>query len=122
MAASRSRSSLRSRPGALVNQTFSWQRAVVRVQECERARRGGARTAASPPAKMLVPVVVRLVRPFFRNPEIRGLLVRQLRESCPDLVEVQPRDLLVEMLGQHVHLLLVAPGVLCELDLRDHLV
>src|SRR3954447_20328576 len=55
----------------------------------------------------LVPVVVRLVRAIDRHPDVSGLVGRELRELRPERVEVQTRDLLVEVLRQHVHLLLI---------------
>jgi len=46
----------------------------------------------------------------------------QRRELHAELVEVQTRHVLVEVLRQHVHLLLVVRGAREEFDLRDHLV
>ena len=45
-----------------------------------------------------------------------------LLEFDAEMIEMQPRDLLVEMFRQHIDLLLVPPGVRVELELRDHLV
>src|SRR5579884_2650523 len=55
----------------------------------------------------LVPVVVRLVWPLDGHADVGGLLGTQLRELHAERVEVQPSDLLVEVLGQHVHALVV---------------
>ena len=52
--------------------------------------------------RLLVPVVLRLVRPFDRDAEVVGLLLRELRELHAELAEVQPGDFFVELLGQHV--------------------
>ena len=51
-----------------------------------------------------------------------GLVLGERRELHAELVEVQARDLLVEVLRQRVHLALVEVGVREQLDLRDHLV
>src|SRR5262245_38846963 len=61
----------------------------------QRRRSGAARRRS-------VAVVARLVRPLDRHAEVIGLLLGQLRQPGAELVEVQPRDLLVEVLGQHV--------------------
>ena len=50
----------------------------------------------------LVPVVLRLVRAVDRDAEVLGLLRRQLGQLHAELVEVQPGDFFVELLGQHV--------------------
>ena len=58
--------------------------------------------------------------------DVARLLVRQLGELRAELRQLQPRDLLVEVLGQHVHADRVAAGLLLrvgpQLDLRHHLV
>ena len=54
---------------------------------------------------------VGLERPLDRHADIGRLLVAELGELDADLVEVQPRDLLVELLGQRVDLLLVLAGL-----------
>jgi hypothetical protein len=54
-----------------------------------------------------VAVVLRLVRAVDRDADVLGLLRGQLGELGAELVEVQPGDLFVEVLGQHVDLLLV---------------
>ena len=76
----------------------------------------------SPTSGPLVPVVVRLVRAVDRHAEVVGLFLRQLRQLHAEVIEVQPRHLLVEVLRQHVDLLLVLAGVRVQLELRDHLV
>ena len=50
----------------------------------------------------LVAVVVRLVRTFDRDPEVVGLLRRQLGQLDAERVEVQAGDQLVEALRQDV--------------------
>ena len=54
--------------------------------------------------------------------EILCLLRRELGQLRPDLGQVQQRDLLVEMLGQRIDLLLVLALVGPQLDLRQRLV
>src|SRR5690606_27502792 len=71
---------------------------------------------------VLVPVVLRLVRPLLRHAEILRLAVGELGEPRVELLQMEPRDLLVEPLREHVHLVLVAAGVAGELDLGEHLV
>ena len=50
---------------------------------------------------------VGLVGALDRDAEVRGLLLGERRELHAELVEVQARDLLVEVLRQRVHLALV---------------
>jgi len=50
-----------------------------------------------------VPVVIRLVRAIDRNTDVRGLLLGERGQPDAERVQVQPRDPLVEMLGQHVN-------------------
>src|SRR6185369_7612707 len=70
-----------------------------------------------------IAVGVGLVRPFLGDADVRRLLVGQLGEHRADLLQVQPRDLLVEVLRQHVDLAdLVLRALREELDLRDRLV
>src|SRR5215470_391125 len=69
-----------------------------------------------------VPIMIRLERPFARHADIFRLLVGKPRELGADLVEMQPRDLLVEMLGQRIDLLLVLVRIGPQLDLRQRLV
>ena len=47
-----------------------------------------------------IAVVLRLVRTFDLHPEIIGLALRQPGKFHPDLLKVQARHLLVEVLGQ----------------------
>ena len=58
-----------------------------------------------------IAVMVRLERPVLRNADIGGLLGAELGQLRADLGKVQARDLLVEMLGQGVDLLLVFAGL-----------
>ena len=53
---------------------------------------------------------------------IGRLLVGELGQLDAELGEMQRRDLLVEMLRQHVDLVLVFAGARPQLDLRQHLV
>src|SRR5215210_2723742 len=70
----------------------------------------------------LVAVMVGLVGPLDREAEVGGLLGAQLGELGAERVEVQPGDLLVEVLGQHVDLLGVLVVLRVQLDLGDRLV
>ena len=45
-----------------------------------------------------------LYGPCLRHADVRGLLVGQLGQHRADLLQLQARDLLVEVLGQHVDL------------------
>src|SRR4029453_4565742 len=85
--------------------------------------------AAPPPASDrsatscgLVAVVVGLVGPIHRDADVGGLLLRELRQLRVDRGEVRTSDLLVEVLGQHVDLLLVLVVLREQLALRDRLV
>ena len=66
------------------------------------ARRTGVRSVA---------VVVRLVRAGHVDAEVLGLALGQLGEPDAEGVEVQAGDLLVEVLGQRVDLLVVVAGL-----------
>src|SRR3954467_5203366 len=52
----------------------------------------------------LIAVVIRLVGAVDADADVGRLLGRELRELDADRVEVQARDLLVEVLGEHVDL------------------
>src|SRR5215469_6250101 len=58
-----------------------------------------------------VPVVVGLVRAIDRYADVGGLLLGQLGEPHAERVQMQASDLLVEVLGQHVHAELVLVGL-----------
>src|SRR3954454_3898131 len=91
---------------------------------------GDARVAPAPGASSIpataltvarsVAVLLGLERALEGHAEVRGLVVGQRREPHPEVVEVQPGDLLVEVLRQHVHTVLVGVGVREQLDLRQH--
>src|SRR3546814_19141502 len=49
-----------------------------------------------------IPIMIGLERPFDRHADIIGLLLGELAELHAQLVEVQRRDLFVEMLGQDI--------------------
>jgi hypothetical protein len=63
-----------------------------------------------------------LERTLRADADIGGLLLGQLGEPHAELAEMQPRHLLVEVLGQHVDLVLVLVGLGPQLDLGQHLV
>jgi len=73
-------------------------------------------------ASNLVPVMIGLVGPVHRNIDVIRLLVGQLGQLHPNLVEMQPRDFFVELFGQRVNLVLVLVGIGPQLDLRQRLV
>src|SRR4051812_28064787 len=96
-----------------------------------RARPAGARegsamsevlTGIADPLPALVAVVVGLVRALDRHADVGRLLGRELGELHAEAVEVQARDLLVEVLGQDVDLLVVLVVLGEQLDLGDRLV
>src|SRR5579883_3590484 len=51
----------------------------------------------TPAASVSVPIMIRLVRAGHRHADIRRLLVGELGEFDADLLEMQSRDLLVEL-------------------------
>ena len=57
-----------------------------------------------------------------RHVDVGGLLGAELGELDADLLEVQPRHHLIEMLGQHIHLLVVLGTLAEQFDLGQHLV
>src|SRR5438876_4487243 len=89
----------------------------------ESKRRGCPRLPA-PPSRvtLLVPVVLRLVRSLGRDADVRRLLGGEPGELHTQLLEVQARHLLVELLGEHVDRLPVLGGVPPQLELRQHLI
>src|SRR5712691_13355990 len=58
-----------------------------------------------------VPIMIGLERPLRRHADIGRLLLGELAEVGADLGEMEPRHLLVELLGQRVDLLLVLAGI-----------
>src|SRR5580704_4985822 len=55
------------------------------------------RNAAEPHLPWSIPVLIRLVRAADRDADIGRLFVGELGELDADLVEMQPRDLLIKM-------------------------
>src|ERR1051326_2219497 len=94
--------------------------AASRTRDEIRIRSVRMRTSGD--SSRLVAVVVRLVGPALLHADVLRLLRRELGELDAQLLEVQPRHLLIEVLGQDVDLLLVPPGVRVQLDLGEHLV
>mmetsp|Transcript_32455 Transcript_32455/g.84092 ORF Transcript_32455/g.84092 Transcript_32455/m.84092 type:complete len:454 (-) Transcript_32455:346-1707(-) len=72
----------------------------------------------------LIPVVGGLEGAVGVDIDVAGLLLAELGQLGAQLVQVQRGDLLVQVLGQHVHLLLVlaAVALIPQLQLRDDLV
>merc|ERR550517_659994 len=71
--------------------------------------------------KSLVAVVVGLVGTVNGQAQVVGLLRGQLGQLDGQGVEVRPGDLLVELLGEHVHRHGVLAGVAPQLNLCEHL-
>ena len=69
-----------------------------------------------------IPVVFGLVRAFLRNTDVVGLLLAELGQLGAKLVQVQPRDGFIELLGKRVHLVLIGSFVGVQFDLRHYLV
>src|SRR5215208_243821 len=70
----------------------------------------------------LIAVVLALVRALDRHADVGGLLGRELGEPRAERVQVQAGHLLVQVLRQHVDLLLVLVVLREQLDLGDRLV
>src|SRR5215472_7238334 len=73
-------------------------------------------------AHSLVPVMVCLVRPLDRHPQILRLLRSERGEFHPDLLQVQPRHLFVQPLGQCVHAHVIRILILPQIQLGQSLV
>src|SRR5689334_7134725 len=50
----------------------------------------------SSPESRSIPIMLRLVRPFDRHPDVVGLLLRERRESRAELAEMQARHLFIQ--------------------------
>jgi hypothetical protein len=90
-----------------------------------RLRNSGAAELSRPPLKLdprLIPVVLGFEGVGGGQAEILGLRRAECRQFDPELVEVEFGDLLVEVLWQHVDLVLVRTVVGPQLDLGQHLV
>src|SRR3954451_5945976 len=80
------------------------------------------RAVPTPGWTNLVPVVIALVGALDRNSDVGGLVRRELGELDAEGVQVEARDLLIQVLGQHVDLLAVRVRLAEQLDLSDHLI
>src|SRR5262245_39655808 len=69
-----------------------------------------------------VAVVLRLVRAVDVDVDVLRLLLGELGELAAERLHVDAGHLLVELLGQPVHLVVVLVVLRPQLDLRDHLV
>ena len=78
--------------------------AADRVGAMPRSTRSWSARIASSSAGRSVAVAVGLVRAFLRHADVGRLLVGQLGQHRADLLQVQTRDLLVEVLRQDVDL------------------
>src|SRR5262249_5975460 len=70
----------------------------------------------------LVPVTLWLVRPCLVDAEGLRLWVSQFGELSPKLLQLQSRDLLIEVLWQHIDADWILVGAGIEFDLRQGLV
>ena len=66
--------------------------------------------------------MLRLVRPDLCNTDVFGLFVGQFSDLRTDAIQVQPRDFLIQVLRQYVHLIVVIVTVLPKLNLCQNLV
>src|SRR5688572_32941710 len=96
-------------------------RAIGRTYE-KPAGEGPRRVSRSGQKPGSVAVMVGLERPLDRHADIIGLAPGEPGELDAELVEMRRRDLLVEVLGQDVALVLIFAGPAPQLDLREHLV
>src|SRR5438045_8810530 len=69
-----------------------------------------------------IAVVIRLERAVGRDDDIGRLFFRELRQLDTDLVEVQARDLFVEVLGQGVDLFMILGRIGHMLTLSNRLI
>src|ERR1700724_93413 len=69
-----------------------------------------------------VAVMVGLIGSLGRNADIARLPVRHARERHADFGTALRSDLLVELVGQRVDLLLVYSRIIPQLDLRQHVI
>src|SRR5581483_2649898 len=73
-------------------------------------------------AKISIPIMLGLVGAADRHADVVGLVLAQFGQLDAELGEMQPRDLFVERLRQHIDLFLVLARIGEELDLRQRLV
>merc|ERR1719313_1288911 len=71
-----------------------------------------------------IPVGVRLVWPLDRDTDVVCLFLCQCRELCTQSTQMEPGHLLIQLLGEEVHIILVLLllHVLEEIELRKRLV
>ena len=55
----------------------------------------------------LVAIMVRLERSLRRDSDIVGLLLAELSQLHAELLKVQPRNLLIKVLGKHIDIVLI---------------
>src|SRR6266568_1355819 len=111
-----------SKNSSLVQRKAAGAGCAIAVRVAPRDPDGNAYFRLSRSDSCSVAVVLRLVRPLGRDADVRRLLRRELRQLDAELLEVQARHLLVELLGEHVDRLPVLGGVPPQLELRQHLI
>lgn len=70
----------------------------------------------------LIPVVIRLEWSLRGYPNVFGLLFAEHVKLYPDFGQVQGRNFLIQMLWQHVHLVLILISVVPQFKLSQCLV
>src|ERR1700744_4192564 len=98
-----------------------WKAAQPLAHLTQRSRPRRTRAASDRDGRASVAVMIRLERAGLGHGDVVGLLLGELGQLHADLVEMQARDLLVQMLGQGVDLLLVLAGAGEKLHLRKRL-
>src|SRR5262249_10224750 len=72
--------------------------------------------------RLLVAVMIGLVGPSLTDVEVLRLLRREPRQLRAQLLEMERRDFLVEVLGQNIDFVLVFTVISPQFELRQHLV
>ena len=116
--------------GLGVEARLVWQHEGERVSRSPFLFRGrvhenaadSSRVVTSAATRILIPVMLRFVRPVHRHAEIRRLLRRELGQFHADFFEVQPGHFFVELLGQAINCDLIGSAVFPEVQLGQDLV
>src|ERR1051326_4123837 len=101
-------------------------RALVRTSRARASaladKRKGVPAKRDDALQNSIPVVLRLVRSFDWNAEIRGLILRELGELHADFLEVESGDFLVEMLRQTIDADGIRLAISPEIEVSERLV